>query len=160
MIWKVSRRSLRCPDNLEMCPDNLERENLCTKSCKTTFYAHLSRIWKLTRFTRFIRKVFATKSCCPENFRFFWLWSGHAFQKLLLLWPQYHPVPSKIFMWTIDELMLRKRKGTNHNDSGLRRSVVVAILGRSGRDLRRFLKDGDHDGIRAFRVEDWVQPSF
>ena len=33
----------------------------CTKSCKTTFYAHLSQIWKLTRFTRFIRKVFATK---------------------------------------------------------------------------------------------------
>ena len=33
----------------------------CTKSCKTTFYAHLSRIWKLARFTRFIRKVFATK---------------------------------------------------------------------------------------------------
>ena len=33
----------------------------CTKSCKTIFYAHLSRIWKLARFTRVIRKVFAAK---------------------------------------------------------------------------------------------------
>ena len=47
----------------------------CTKSCKTTFYAHLSRIWKLARFTCFIRKVFAfcdsghdsscRSLCCP-----------------------------------------------------------------------------------------------
>ena len=34
---------------------------LCLISCKHTFYGHLSRIRKLTRFTRFIRKVFATK---------------------------------------------------------------------------------------------------
>ena len=47
---------------------------LMRKILQTTFYAHLSRIWKLARFTRFIRKVFATKSCYPENFVFFWLW--------------------------------------------------------------------------------------
>ena len=36
----------------------------CTKSCKTTFYAHLSRIWKFLR----------QKSCYPESFCFLWLW--------------------------------------------------------------------------------------
>ena len=44
---------------------------LCTKSCKTTFYAHLSRIWKLARFTRFIRKVFATKILLSGKFSLF-----------------------------------------------------------------------------------------
>ena len=44
---------------------------LCTKSCKTTFYAHLSRIWKLTRFTRFIRKVFATNILLSGKFSLF-----------------------------------------------------------------------------------------
>ena len=43
----------------------------CTKSCKTTFYAHLSRIWKLARFTRFIRKVFATKILLSGKFLLF-----------------------------------------------------------------------------------------
>ena len=43
----------------------------CTKSCKTTFYAHLSRIWKLARFTRFIRKVFATKILLSGKFSLF-----------------------------------------------------------------------------------------
>ena len=44
---------------------------LCTKSCKTTFYAHLSRIWKLTRFMHFIRKVFATKILLSGKFSLF-----------------------------------------------------------------------------------------
>ena len=43
----------------------------CTKSCKTTFYAHLSRIWKLARFTRFIQKVFATKILLSGKFSLF-----------------------------------------------------------------------------------------
>ena len=43
----------------------------CTKSCKTTFYAYLSRIWKLARFTRFIRKVFATKILLSGKFSLF-----------------------------------------------------------------------------------------
>ena len=43
----------------------------CTKPCKTTFYAHLSRIWKLARFTRFIRKVFATKILLSGKFSLF-----------------------------------------------------------------------------------------
>ena len=43
----------------------------CTKSCKTTFYAHLSRIWKLTRFTCFIWKVFATKILLSGKFSLF-----------------------------------------------------------------------------------------
>ena len=34
---------------------------LCLKSCKHTFYALFSLVWKYMRFTRFIRKVFATK---------------------------------------------------------------------------------------------------
>ena len=44
---------------------------LCIKSCKPTFYAHLSRIWKLTQFTRFIRKVFATKILLSGKFSLF-----------------------------------------------------------------------------------------
>ena len=44
---------------------------LCTQSCKTNFYAHLSRIWKLTQFTRFIRKVFATKILLSGKFSLF-----------------------------------------------------------------------------------------
>ena len=51
---------------------------LCTKSCKTTFYAHLSRIWKLTGFTHFIRKVLQQKSCYPESLRFLWLWPWYS----------------------------------------------------------------------------------
>ena len=43
----------------------------CTKSCKTTFYAHLLRIWKLARFTRFIRKIFVTKILLSGKFSFF-----------------------------------------------------------------------------------------
>ena len=43
----------------------------CTKSCKTTFYVHLSRIWKLARFKRFIRKVFATKILLSGKFSLF-----------------------------------------------------------------------------------------
>ena len=43
----------------------------CTKSCKTTFYAHLSRIWKLARFARFIRKVFAAKILPSGKFSLF-----------------------------------------------------------------------------------------
>ena len=43
----------------------------CTKSCKTTLYAHLSRIWKLTWFTRFIRKVFTTKILLSGKFLLF-----------------------------------------------------------------------------------------
>ena len=43
----------------------------CTKSCKTTFYAHLLRIWKLAGFTRFIRKVFVTKILLSGKFLFF-----------------------------------------------------------------------------------------
>ena len=43
----------------------------CTKSCKTTFYAHLARIWKLARFTRFIWKVFATKILLSGKFSLF-----------------------------------------------------------------------------------------
>ena len=43
----------------------------CTKSCKPTFYAHLLRIWKLARFTRFIRKVFATKILLSGKFLLF-----------------------------------------------------------------------------------------
>ena len=43
----------------------------CTKSCKTTFYVHLSRIWKLARFTRFIQKVFATKILLFGKFSLF-----------------------------------------------------------------------------------------
>ena len=43
----------------------------CTKSCKTTFYAHLSRIWKLAQFTRFVRKVFATKILLFGKFSLF-----------------------------------------------------------------------------------------
>ena len=34
-------------------------------------YAHLSQIWKLTRFTRFIRKVFATKILLSGKFSLF-----------------------------------------------------------------------------------------
>ena len=41
------------------------------KSCKTTFNAHLLRIWTLTRFTRFIRKVFATKILLSGKFSLF-----------------------------------------------------------------------------------------
>ena len=51
-------------------PDNLESfwTILCIKSCKTTFDAHLSRIWK---FTRFIRKVLATKILLTGKFSLF-----------------------------------------------------------------------------------------
>ena len=41
------------------------------KICKHTFYPYLSRIWKLARFTRFIRKVFATKILLSGKFSFF-----------------------------------------------------------------------------------------
>ena len=81
MIWKVSWQSKKCPDNLQnvlnyhykCTPWSTFGPFLCLRSCKHTFYRHLSRIRKLTRFTRFIWKVFATKSCCPESFHFFWL---------------------------------------------------------------------------------------
>ena len=43
----------------------------CTKSCKTTFYTHLARIWKLSQFRRFIRKVFATKILLSGKFSLF-----------------------------------------------------------------------------------------
>ena len=57
-------------DDLELCLYDLEsfRTILCIKSCKTTFYAHLSRIWKLMRF---IRKVFATKILLSRKFCLF-----------------------------------------------------------------------------------------
>ena len=60
-----------------MGPDNLERVWMiynctkCTKSCKTTFCAHFSQIWKLARFTLFIRKVFATKILLSGKFSLF-----------------------------------------------------------------------------------------
>ena len=62
----------------------------CTKSCKTTFYAHLMRIWKLARFTRFIRKVFATKILLSGKFLLFVTLSTGPY------WPStitYQPVP-------------------------------------------------------------------
>ena len=36
--------------------------------CKHTFYAYLSRIWKMMQFTGFIRKVFATKILLSGKF--------------------------------------------------------------------------------------------
>ena len=39
--------------------------------CKYTFYAYLSRIWKMMQFTRFIRKVSATKILLSGKFSFF-----------------------------------------------------------------------------------------
>ena len=44
---------------------------LCLRSCKHTFYRHLSRIRKLTRFTRFIWKVFVTKILLSGKFSLF-----------------------------------------------------------------------------------------
>ena len=41
------------------------------KICKHTFYAYFSQIWKLMHFTRFIRKVFATKIMLSGKFSFF-----------------------------------------------------------------------------------------
>ena len=41
------------------------------KICKHTFYAYLSRIWKLMQFTRFVRKVIATKILLSGKFSFF-----------------------------------------------------------------------------------------
>ena len=38
------------------------------KICKHTFYAYVSRIWKLMQFTCFIRKVFATKILLSGKF--------------------------------------------------------------------------------------------
>ena len=48
-------------------PDDPKGVRIIKKSCITTFYAHLSRTWKLTRFTRFIRKVFATKNLAIQT---------------------------------------------------------------------------------------------
>ena len=39
--------------------------------CKHTFYAYLSRIWKMMQFTGFIRKVFATKILLSGKFSLF-----------------------------------------------------------------------------------------
>ena len=44
---------------------------LMHKILQTHLYAHLSRIWKLTRFTRFIRKVFAAKILLSGKFLLF-----------------------------------------------------------------------------------------
>ena len=41
------------------------------KICKHTFYAYVSRIWKLMQFTCFIRKVFATKILLSGKFLLF-----------------------------------------------------------------------------------------
>ena len=41
------------------------------KICKHTFYAYLSRIWKLMQITRFIQKVFATKILLSRKFLLF-----------------------------------------------------------------------------------------
>ena len=41
------------------------------KICKNTFYTYLSRIWKMMQFTRFIRKVFATKILLSGKFSLF-----------------------------------------------------------------------------------------
>ena len=95
MIWKVSRWSGKFPDDLKSVHQkvpNLGVHNFksqiwdlyckhclwsifgpcsCTTSCKTTFHAHLSRIWKLTWFTHFIRKVFATKILQSGKFLLF-----------------------------------------------------------------------------------------
>ena len=84
MIWKVSWQSKKCPDNLQNVLNYHYKCTLwstfgpflCLRSCKHTFYRHLSRIRKLTQFMRFIWKVFATKSCCPESFCFFWFCPG------------------------------------------------------------------------------------
>ena len=47
------------------------RPFLCVKSCKHTFYGHFSRIRKLTQFTHFIWKVFATKILLSGKFSLF-----------------------------------------------------------------------------------------
>ena len=44
---------------------------LCLKSCKHTFNALLSRIWKFTRFMRFIWKVFTTEILLSGKFLLF-----------------------------------------------------------------------------------------
>ena len=57
---------------------------LCLRSCKHTFYGHLSRIR-----IRFIRKVLRQKSCYPESFRFLWLcWSCNKYVACLPNWPR------------------------------------------------------------------------
>ena len=59
---------------------------LCLRSCKHTFYRHLSRIRKLTQFTRFIWKVlrqnlavrkvftFSDSACACHNIPYFTTW--------------------------------------------------------------------------------------
>ena len=71
----------------------------CTKSCKTTFYAHLSRIWKLARFTRFIRKVFATKILLSGKF-------------LLFVTLLESAQPSSIFFWVLGSDQSKTRTDT------------------------------------------------
>ena len=64
------------PDDLQMCLHDQESFRSIFGPCwhktgKPTYYAHLSRIWKLTHFTGFIRKVFATKILLSGKFSFF-----------------------------------------------------------------------------------------
>ena len=52
--------------------------------CKHTFYAYLSRIWKMMQFTGFIRKVFATKILLSGKFSPFL--TLHLFQTFNMPW--------------------------------------------------------------------------
>ena len=96
MIRKVSGWSKKCREDLEsfltililhiFSQSNWQSANsfpykctqwsifepfLCLKSCKNNLYAHLSQIWKLMQFTRFIWKVFATKILLSGKFSLF-----------------------------------------------------------------------------------------
>ena len=68
----------------------------CTKSCKTTYYAHLSQIWKLTRFTRFVQKVFATKILLSGKFSLFVTLFKHCTCRVRCLCHTWEVFPSSI----------------------------------------------------------------
>ena len=63
---------------------------LMLKICKNTLYAYVSRIWKLTRFTRLIRKVFVTKILLSGKFSPFLTlgigWLQELLAELKMLW--------------------------------------------------------------------------
>jgi len=71
MIWKVSRRFGKFLDDLKSVQIIKKMYLDYKKTCKTTCYAHLLRIWKLAQFTRFIWKVFVTKILLSGKFLLF-----------------------------------------------------------------------------------------
>ena len=95
------------------------------KICKHTFYAYLSRIWKLMHFTRFIRKVFATKIMLSGKFSFFLTLE----KALSYIWLDAWSLFSLNFAFVAKLLncVVRARKWNHESDRKLTKQINMAM---------------------------------